>query len=361
LLAALFRADGARAADLCEICQTTLVGQMYSFTDNYHHKSRLICKECAQLVTRCVVCGLPAHPKFGLLLSDGRAYCAEDAQSAVMTQEAATALFEEAREQAMDLLRGYPPLPHRNIEIHLVEREEFNRQYRRTPGIDDPAKLLGLTYSQRDEAGQYTHDIYLLHGVPREEFLSVCVHEYTHTWLNERQKKTRQIHKDTAEGFCELVAYKVVSKSDFEQEKKRILENTYTRGQIDALLAADGEYQFHRLVRWITDGVDSWLDREKLPRVLVLREPEAVSPVYPNWPTAKPSAVPDHLVLKGLSGPKQRRYALINDATLAVGEESRVRVGTSNKLVRCLSIASNTVLIQVRGESAPRELQFDLR
>jgi len=361
VLAAGFSANVVVADDVCESCQGKLTGQIYSFKDNYHHKSRLVCKECAQLATRCEVCGMPAHPKFGLLLADGKAYCAEDAKEAVITQEAAAALFAEASQDAMDLLKGYSPLPQRNIEVHLVEREEFNRQYRRTPGIDDPSKLLGLTHSERDEQGKFNHEIYLLHGVPRNEFRAVCAHEYTHTWLNERQKKTRQLHKDTIEGFCELIACKVVSKSDLEDEKKRIIDSTYTRGQVNVLLAADREYEFHRVVQWITDGVDSWLDSEKLPRLLVLREPEVEPLAYPNWPTAKPSAVPDQLVLKGLSGPSRHRYALINNATLAVGEESRVRVGASSQLVRCLSISNNAVVIQVRGEPSPRELQFEGR
>ena len=116
-----------------------------------------------------------------------------------------------------------------------------------------------------------------------------------------------------------------------------------------------------RTGRLATDGVDSWLDTEKLPRLLVLRETEVEPPAYPNWPPSKPSAVPNQLVLKGLSGPSSHRYALINNATLAVGEESRVRVGASNQLVRCLSIGSNAVLIQVRGEPSPRELQFEGR
>src|SRR5207302_3920030 len=165
----------------------------------------------------------------------------------------------------------------------LVTREEFNHEYRRKPGIDDPDKLLGLTYSETDLEGKFTHHIYLLHGVPEEEFVAVCAHEYTHTWLNEHHKKTRQLHKDTTEGFCELMAFKVVSKLGYEREKKRILENSYTHGQIAALLATEKEYEFHRLVCWITEGVDSWVDLEKLPRILVLRaETDTALPVA-NW------------------------------------------------------------------------------
>ena len=361
LLAVLFIPAFAGADQFCDVCKEKLVAKYYVRTDNYHDKKRNLCEACDKLTSLCVVCHMPVHPNFGLHLPDERQYCPEDAETAVMTEDLAATLFAKAKQEAMDLLSPYPPIPQWSIETHLVTREEFNREYRRKPGIDDPSKLLGLTFSLPDKEGKLKHDIYLLHGIPRDEFLSVCVHEYTHTWLNEHQKKTRQLHKDSLEGVCELVAYKVVSKLGFEQEKKRILDNNYTHGQIASLVEAEKEYGFHRLVRWIMDGVDSWVDTGKLPRLLVLKEAQDPAPLLPNWGPSKPTAVPDTLILRGLSGTGAHRYALINNATLSVGEQTRVRVGPSNQLVRCLSIASNTVTLQVSGEPAPRQLELDVK
>jgi len=361
LLAALFIPAFVRADQFCDVCKEKLGTKYYVRTDTYHDKNRTLCEACDKLTSLCVVCHMPVHPNFGLHLPDGREYCPEDAETTVMTEDMATALFTRAKQEAMDLLAPYPPIPQWSIETHLVTREEFNREYRRKPGIDDPSKLLGLTFSLPDKEGKLKHDIYLLHGVPRDEFLSVCAHEYTHTWLNEHQKKTRQLHKDTLEGVCELIAYKVVSKQGFEQEKKRILDNNYTHGQIASLLEAEKAYGFHRLVQWVFDGVDSWVDTGKLPRLLVLNEAQDPAPLVPNWGPAKPTAVPDTLVLRGLSGTGNRRYALINNATLSLGEQIRVRVGSSNQLVRCLSISSNAVTLQVSGERTPRQLELDVK
>jgi len=61
-------------------------------------------------------------------------------------------------------------------------------------------------------------------------------------------------------------------------------------------------------------------------------------------------------MLKGISGTSVRRFALINDTTLTKDEETRVRVGSSNLLVRCLEIRPQSVLIQIRGTVAPTEL-----
>jgi hypothetical protein len=361
LWAIFLSVDFCRAADYCEICKKMLRNDAYLLTDHYHNKRRLVCKACSQETTRCVVCEQPVPPEIGLRLPDGRAYCAEDAKTAVMSEESARNLFTKARQEATELLTAYPPLADRNIEIHLVTREEFNRQYRKTPGIDDPSRLLGLTISRRADEGKLEHDIYLLHGLPEEEFLAVCAHEYTHTWLHEREKKTRQLHKDTAEGVCEFIAYKVVEKLGFEREEQRILDSTYTHGQVIALIAAEKEYSFYRLVRWITDGVDSWLNSDELPRLLVLREVAEEARVSFPWIAEKPSPVPDKLVLKGLSGPANRRFALINNATLSMGEQTRVRIAASNLLVRCLSITSNAVTIQVQGEAGPRQLKLEVK
>ena len=351
----------AHTDEYCHICKMRIPGELFLFKDEYHGNSHVICKACSLVVGRCTVCGLPTPDNIGLHLPDGRAYCAEDSKLAIMDDEAAAAQFAKARQEVSDFLAPYPPLAQRNVEIHLVTREQFNAQYRRTPGIDDPSRLLGLTISRWTDDGKLNHQIYLLHGVPQEEFLAVCAHEYAHTWLNEREQKKRQLHKDTAEGFCEFVAYKMMSKLGLEREKQRILESTYTRGQVNALVAAEDQYNFHRVVRWITEGVDSWLESEQLPRLLVLREKQEEGPSSFSLPAGPPSKVPDKLVLKGLSGTARRPFALINNATLSEKEETQVRVGTTNVLVRCLTIGSNSVTIQVRGEPSPRQLRLEMK
>ena len=71
--------------------------------------------------------------------------------------------------------------------------------------------------------------------------------------------------------------------------------------------------------------------------------------------------MPDTLLLRGLSGPTQRRLALINDRTLALNEEGRVRVGTSNVTVRCLAISNDAVVIRVNGADEVMRLALRTR
>src|ERR1051325_6234526 len=92
-LSAIFLGAGfCRAAEYCEICKKIVRGDSYLLKDHYHNKTRLVCKACTQETTRCVVCDQPVPPEIGLRIPDGRAYCAEDANTAVMSEESARRL-----------------------------------------------------------------------------------------------------------------------------------------------------------------------------------------------------------------------------------------------------------------------------
>ena len=118
---------------------------------------------------------------------------------------------------------------------------------------------------------------------------------------------------------------------------------------------------FHRIIHWIHQGEDSWIDVDKVERLLAVKDdkdpdnPDAA--IEPAWrqPTVS-TAVPDTLILKGISGKGQRRFALINNQTLERGETARVRLGTSNVLVRCLEILDGSVVVQVGELNKPVEL-----
>jgi hypothetical protein len=61
-----------------------------------------------------------------------------------------------------------------------------------------------------------------------------------------------------------------------------------------------------------------------------------------------PPEVPLHygaLTLKGVSGPKDRRIALINNQTLMVGETARVKTQDREVVVHCKEIGDASVLI----------------
>jgi len=348
----------AETPSRCEICQEPFGESIYVAEDPVRQIKRHICLACTKSKVTCSACGLAANPKTLRRLEDGRILCEWDVKGAVLSEREAHDIFQEVKRDVQRMLAYWSPLPDTNITAYLVNRDDFIKEFHRKPSSEEPEKLLGLTRSTTADGTNYDHRIYLLSGILKAQFMATCAHEYTHTWLNEHGEKTRTLNKDTVEGFCELMAWKYVAAKNDKPELNRILENNYTRGQIHALIAAEQRYQFYRVIDWIHRGEDSWLDKDKLERLLALKAaPDSETRIEPLWQRpVVPTAVPDRLVLRSVSGAASRRLALVNNQTLAKGEEARVRVGQTNVHVRCLEIRDRSVVLRVGGRTEPMEL-----
>src|SRR5207302_9632483 len=97
LIAMLCCGAAALGEDVCGFCKERKQGEkLYIITDKYHDKNWTICETCRQLTSFSVVCQMPVIASAGHHLPDGRIFCAEDSQTAVMAEAAATALFANA-------------------------------------------------------------------------------------------------------------------------------------------------------------------------------------------------------------------------------------------------------------------------
>lgn len=74
--------------------------------------------------------------------------------------------------------------------------------------------------------------------------------------------------------------------------------------------------------------------------------------------TRSQGELPSGLVLGGLSGSKEKRLALINNKTLAVGEEADIKVDGQTIRLRCLEIRERSVLVTFDGLGEPKELRL---
>jgi hypothetical protein len=151
---------------------------------------------------------------------------------------------------------------------------------------------------------------------------------------------------DTVEGFCELVAYKLMTQRNEELEKKVILANAYTRGQVNTMVKAENDHQFLAIVEWMKSGNEPKFDPGSGDRVMPVNN-RPPTPLV--WLPQTVTPVPPTLTLKGIGGTPQRRFALINNRTLTKDEMAKVRVGHTNVVVRCLDITENTVTLQING------------
>ena len=71
-------------------------------------------------------------------------------------------------------------------------------------------------------------------------------------------------------------------------------------------------------------------------------------PMFNGAPTFPPQKF-NELVLKGISGPKNNRLAMINNRTLGVGESASVKLGEVQWKVKCLEIREDSVLVSLNG------------
>ena len=349
------------AADvICYVCGNRAGLQVYLFTKRGQEEKVSVCASCAHLQTTCYICDLPVKNNF-MRLVDGRLLCPDDTKTAILKDDEADKIFEDVKSELHSMLSRLGSLPSHNINVHLEAKARLDKTGNNLISAHDDRLLMGLTRTQLKD-GKYEHDIHLLYGLTRGRMIVVAAHEYAHTWLHENV--TRKLNAEAVEGFCDWIAYKLIAGKD-PNETKTLLGSDYSRGQLQAFIAAEKEYDFYRVMQWVKHGVDPEVDAEAPERILVLRANAPAAPTelansspFGFIPTA-PRAAPTNLVLKGLSGPKGRRLALINDATLQSNEQARVRLGSSNILVRCLQILDEAVVVQVAGENETRTLRLN--
>jgi len=344
----------AQPAPTCAVCGEALKGPYHLLDSPALPDKKAVCDACIHVDGVCFVCTLPVKLNY-LSLDHRRLLCEQDAKLAVFSQGDLERIWEEVRRDLAGTFSGFGTLP-KNFTVSLVDRNQLAKAHKNQFSWHDKAMTTGLTCTRSKNATEFEHTVYLLNGLKPASMAAVCAHEYAHAWLQENVGRERRLDGDTLEGFCELVAYKLMEQRGEPVEKKVILANAYTRGQINILLQAEEKFQFYRILQWLKLGVDDRIDKNNLESLLKLQKGPAPALVWDAQPL--PTSVPDILILKGISGSAQRRFALINDCTLQKNEEGKVRVGTSNLVVRCLEISERSVLIQPRGSGEKIELSL---
>ncbi len=357
----LLLAGGKVRADAthCDVCGVTLSGSYYTHEDAVTGEKRFLCKDCVLLKTTCFICGMPVKTNY-TTLKDGRLICARDAQTAVIEDDDAKKACREAKENMDRVFSRFMEFPETNVTIRIVDREHLKEMFK-APGQDSVCpNVWGYIESRTNQQG-LTHAISLLNGLPRASFEATCAHEYTHAWLNQnlsaRRKKT--LGKDANEGFCELIAYLLMDSENEEAQKRVILANTYTRGQIKLFIEAEQTYGINEIADWMKHGADDVLSADNLQRVRVMETPHAdASFVISPSPKTPVEAAPETLMLKAVFMSPNHPEAVINNRSFEINETGRVRLGTNSVAIRCLSIGQDSVRIKLLDSGEERELRL---
>jgi hypothetical protein len=353
----------ARAEQLrCDLCGEAIHKVVYNIEDRVEGKKMRICENCQNLKEHCFICDLPVRENFKSLL-DGRYICARDAKDAIESDAEAREVCNGVKDDLDRLLSRFLSMPGENVQLSIVDKFHLENLFH-APGYETcEVSVYGATASNLLPNGKLMHTIDILSHLKKPRLMAVCAHEYTHAWMNENVKAARKasLDKNSLEAFCELVAYKYMESRHEEGEMANIKQNHYTRGQIQVLLEADSRYGFNTVMEWIKDGEDYTVSLANLDRIRSVKggataPRPATTAALLYVPPSAPSPVPDTLMLKGISGTGQRRFALINNATLETMEKGKVRVGQTNVTVRCLEIRASSVVIEVNGSIEKKEL-----
>jgi protein disulfide-isomerase len=107
----------------------------------------------------------------------------------------------------------------------------------------------------------------------------------------------------------------------------------------------------------------SWKASESInvePSANVPPPNKPTGPDQPLWGgTVFPPKRYDELKVTGLSGPANRRLAIVNNQTFATGETAKVKLKSGEVKVLCKEIRTKSVIVQVEGATEAKELFFD--
>jgi hypothetical protein len=344
--------------DICAVCgQPILGGTIYLVTDKVTGEQKEVCADCLKL-PRCYICGLPV--KDGTQLLDGRSLCARDAKTVVLKADDARQICDQVKGDLDRLFSRFTVFP-ANVDISVIDRVDVDSMYSSVGNDFESPDLLGCTHPETVN-DKTRYKISLLTGLPLAQLKETCAHEYSHAWVGENVPKERKarLGRDAEEGFCELVGYLLMDSQNEEVGKKRVLQNHYTRGQIDLFIEAEKRYGFDQVLDWMKYGVAAQLEAGHVDQLRDVKMPSAKSvssspAIYSRTNTPAPARAIIKLdgVLWG-----SRPVAIINGRSFLANDLNPVKVGGTNVNIRCLGIQKTSVRIQNVDSGKEQELRL---
>jgi hypothetical protein len=355
----------AARGDLCAICSRPISGgTIYLVTDKITGEKKESCADCVKLPS-CYICGLPV--KDGTQLPDGRFLCARDGKTAVVKSGDAERICARIKDDLDRLFSRFTVFP-ANVDVSVIDRIDVDSMFRSGGNDFESPNLLGCIRPET-ASPETRYKMSLMTGLPLAELKATCAHEYSHAWVGENVPKERRarLGRDAEEGFCELVAYLLMDSQREEAQKKFILQNHYTRGQVDLFIEAEKHYGFDQVLDWMKYGeagqlvaghVDQLRDVKMPVARSVATHSVAANPVV-NHGTNKPvpAMIPASLKLDGVLW-GTRPVAIINGQSFLANDQNTVKIGGTNVIIRCLGIQKTSVRIQNVSSGKEQELRL---
>jgi hypothetical protein len=350
--------------DICAVCGQPIPGKIYLFTDKVTGEQKEVCSDCIKL-PRCYICGLPV--KDGIQLPDGRYLCARDAKTVVLKADEAKQICDQVKDDLDRLFSRFTVFPD-NVDVSVIDRVDVDSMFIMEGNNFESPDLLGCIRPETVN-DKTRYKMHLMTGLPLAQLKETCAHEYSHAWVGENVPKERRarLGRDAEEGFCELVGYLLIDSQNEEVEKKRVLQNHYTRGQIDLFIEAEKQYGFDQVLDWMKYGVAAQLEAGHVDELRDVKMPSAKSvannpnPVISinistnNKNTNLPAPAPATIKLQGVLWGNQP-VAIINGCSFFAKDQKQVKIGGTNVTLRCLEIGKMSVRIQNIDTGTEQEL-----
>jgi len=348
----------AARGDTCAICGRPIYGTVYVVMDKVTNEKKLVCSDCIKL-PRCSICGLPVKDN-GVALPDGRYLCARDARTAVVKADDAERICAQVKDDLDRRFSRFTVFP-ANVDVTVIDRIDVDSMFSPAGNDFESPNLLGCIHPETVN-NETRYKMRLMTGLPLAELKATCAHEYSHAWVGENVPKERRarLARDAEEGFCELVAYLLMDSQSEAGQKKFILQNRYTRGQIDLFIEAEKRYGFDQVLDWMKYGVAAQLEAGHVDELRDVQMPPAKSvaidpAVYHD--SNPPAPAPAPLKLQGILWGNQP-VAIINGRSFFTNELDRVKVGETNVTIRCLEIREKSVRIRTVDSGKEQELSL---
>jgi hypothetical protein len=251
-----------------------------------------------------------------------------------------------------------------NVDVSVIDRVDVDSMFLTEGNNFESPDLLGCIRPETVN-GKTRYKMSLLTGLPLAQLKETCAHEYSHAWVGENVPKARRarLGRDAEEGFCELVGYLLMDSQNEAVEKRRVLQNHYTRGQIDLFIEAEKRYGFDQVLDWMKYGVDAQLEAGHVDELRDVKMPSA-KPVANDSIPAAPinnnntnhlATAPATIKLQGVLWGNQP-VAIINGLSFFAKDQKQVKIGGTNVTIRCLEIGKKTVRIQYLDSGTEQEL-----
>ena len=232
-------------ATRCDICGEIIFDNIYAdqWGNTFHQKHLQElnqCEYCGRLICEQLTSG-------GMTYDDGRHVCNLCRQTAIDNIAEAKILLDSAR--TLLGLEGID-IPGHKIELHLIDRDSLKNISHEKDALQE-----ALTMYRRQMSNDLTtyrdFDIYILHGMPRDHFLSVAAHELMHVW--QHYNAVPDNNKALREGSCNYASYLVLQH----------IQGDYSRFLIFKLSKNDDPVYgegYRRVSKFVKDnGIDYWL------------------------------------------------------------------------------------------------------